>query len=90
MSAFTPAVVERADDDGAVDVLPQEAHEHFLPDTREKLPAPTLAVYIRHSCPSFHGTQNPSHAKDLNFFKCGDQGIVSVRENSLDELCASP
>lgn len=36
---LTPAVVEAGDDQGAVDVVAQETHQHFLPDAGDELVA---------------------------------------------------
>jgi hypothetical protein len=38
-AAIHPAVVEAGDDHGAVDVVAQKAHQHFLPDAGDELVA---------------------------------------------------
>src|SRR5690606_8421676 len=42
-AAFALAVVQRGDDDRAVDVVVEEAHQHFLADARQELGAEAAA-----------------------------------------------
>eukprot|EP01031_Cornospumella_fuschlensis_P039408 gene39408-47972_t len=52
-AAFALAVVQRADDDGAVDVVFQKLHQYFLADARQELAAHAAAGRaLRHAHPA--------------------------------------
>ncbi|CAB3928907.1 hypothetical protein LMG3412_06511 [Achromobacter deleyi] len=55
-AAFAAAVVQRAHDDGLVDVVVQKAHQHLLPDARHEADAHAGAgLALRHAHPAAAG-----------------------------------